>query len=170
MTNLQLLDRISGPSNRKTSDMDTIGYLLDRDIYYFRLASFENYSLEVSLAPTTSANKAHDNDGNFIGYDSYDIGVYSTDPTSISARMSPSGARKVEIIDRDQWRPVSELLKRLKPTIDWNDPNSDSKYEIQKRRTEQQQRWWAANGKFFNFLQLPAEVREIIYEYALVQR
>lgn len=147
--------------------MDTIAYLLDRDIYYFRIASFENYSLEISLAPSVNASKAHDTNGNFIGYDSYDLGVYSRTPESVSARISPSDSGAVEIMGREDWGPVSTLLNRLEATIDWNAPFGNSRYQIQMWRAEHQQRWWAANGKTFKFLNLPAEVREMIYEYAV---
>lgn len=84
--------------------------------------------------------------------------------------MSPFHPGCVEIWYRQKWRPVHAYLKRLKPAIDWNIPISNSKHETQARRAEQQQRWWTANGKALKFLELPAEVREIIYEYAIGPR
>ena len=82
-------------------------------------------------------------------------------------RISPLDHEKVEIWYGKTWRSVHAYLNRLSPAIDWNAPTSDSKMETQVRRSEQQQRWWAANGKAFKFLDLPAEIRELVYEHAI---
>lgn len=82
-------------------------------------------------------------------------------------RISTFDREKVEIWYRQNWHPVHAYLKHLRPAIDWNFASSDFTAETQLRRSQQQQRWWAANGKVFRFLDLPAEIRELVYEYAI---
>lgn len=153
------------PINTKRGNMDYIQKLLRRDVDDFRMQSFHNFGLEIFVLPASDAAGIYDVNGSWIGFDRYYFDLYSKGSKPMTVQISKDVC--VQIWYRKQWRPVSSYLERLKPAIDWNASLGDSKYETQRARCEQQQRWWAANSKTFRLMDLPSEIREIIYGCAI---
>jgi hypothetical protein len=139
---------------------DLIGDVLRHEIEQFRLENFDSFELHVLIHPTTRAKPIIDADGNHIGFDEYDFDQWSRPPKPIKVGLSRGGPK---IWYMKQWRPLSSFLQHLKPSADWNDDGNSSTLKSMQLRWEQQARWWLANGKKFPLLDLPAELRNLIY-------
>ena len=146
---------------RQTQPIDLIGEELRCDIEQYRLHSFESFDLNVVVCPSSAGKRKLSNEGHQIGFDRYRFDIFGELPKHMQVHF----VRKGEVLIRylDQWTPVSSFLKHLKPPVEWNGPGNFPRQEGVRRRWEQQARWWLANGKRFRLLNLPAEIREIIY-------
>lgn len=143
-------------------DGDLIATVLRNEIEQFRLANFDTFELYVLIHPSSRAKPITDADGIQIGFDEYDFEQWSRPPKPIKVGLSRSGPR---IWYMKQWQPVNAFLEHVKP--EWNNDGDFSTSKSVQLRREQQARWWLANGKSFQLLNLPAEIRNIIYGYAL---
>lgn len=143
-------------------EQDLIGIVLRHEIEKFRLANFDSFELHMLIQPSARAKPIVDADGNSIGFDEYDFEQWSRPPKPIKVGLSRSGPR---IWYMKQWCPVTSYLQHLDPSGDWKDGSGSSASNAKQLRWEQQARWWLANGKKFPILDLPAEIRNIIYGY-----
>ena len=143
-----------------------IGEALQRDIKSYRNQSFETFGLNVFVYPVSNSNPIINLDGFQVGYHKYNFDVWGEPGKIMRIRIYPKGV--VKILYMGRYRPVGAFLKNLKPKMDWNNlgnPGDFSREQIVHGRWAQQSRWWLANGKKFRLLDLPPEIREIIYDY-----
>ncbi|KAF2488694.1 hypothetical protein BU16DRAFT_600988 [Lophium mytilinum] len=77
---------------------------------------------------------------------------------TLSLRLHRSGTeREVQARVHGQWIPLEEVLSTRPIVIDEPDTGNDA------RGYQQQWDWWHANGKAFELLKLPGEMRNTIY-------
>lgn len=141
---------------------DLIGTVLRHEIEQIRLDNFDSFELHVLIQPTPRAKPIIDADGNQIGFDEYDFDQWSQPPKAMKVGLSRSGPR---VWYMKEWRHVSYFLRHLTTSNEWNARGGSSTANAMQLRWKQQARWWLANGKKFPLLDLPAEIREIIYGY-----
>lgn len=157
---------VTRPFDPKMAYMNEIGDALQRDIDDYRNQSFHDFGLNVRVQPITQSAPIHDIKGRWIGFEKYNFDVWAEPGKVMRIRAYPKGEVKIKYLGR--WTHVDSFLKHLKPQVDWNDPADAGDFtreQIVQGRWEQQGRWWVANGKKFPLLDLPPEVREIIYGY-----
>ena len=154
--------------------MDQIKRMLEREIYLYKSESYDNFSLEVSVHPTHDKEPVYNLQGQKLGYSCYQFDAHYKVPEAFQARIYSEddnfSENQVEILLNNEWCAPRTYLKSLCPKIDWNARGTQTWPEMRQRRSEQQQRWWLANGKTFPFLQLPSEIRDIVYRYAMGPR
>lgn len=125
------------------------------------MQSFESFGINVNVRLVSTAGPLINRNGFWVGYDTYLFDVFGEPEKIMRVRLTARG--EVEIRYMRSWQHVSVYLKQLRPPIDWNDQKDAPRHEFVLRRWEQQSRWWLGNGKTFRFLDLPSEVREVVY-------
>lgn len=147
--------------------VDPILALINREIDRFRIQSFKRFALDITVMPSSEASEYYDTrTSTFVGYDRYNYNIYSKETKSMQTRLDDDS--NIQIWRKKKWRSLDTYLKTLKPAIDYNTrPTHVTRVEHRVRRNQQQQRWWAANGKTFDLSELPSEIRGIIYGYAV---
>ena len=132
---------------------------LERAIHTWKCSSIETFELAIHLWPSHDSIPVFDKKDNWLGLDKYIIQVFGQETRPISVRL---GSRdRVWVKLDDIWVPVSDALDALNCS---KADDSDDKQPIT-YRNHKLKKWWAVNGKTFNFLGLPPEIRELIYGF-----
>ncbi|KAK0981672.1 hypothetical protein LTR91_011794 [Friedmanniomyces endolithicus] len=103
--------------------------------------------------------KAWENNGKMFGFNEYHVDIWGEELYRVSVSLRRNG--QVHIRHLDGWVKVSEYLCHLKVKIDLHYTNGTPEM-----RSDLQSQWWRVNGKAFPILQLPRELRDIIYDYS----
>lgn len=140
---------------------DLIAKTIRQDILDFRMQSFETFGIDTDVREVSTARPLIDAKERWVGFDEYSFDVFGQPRKLMEVRINSSG--QVRIWYQGRWRPVASFLKQLKPAIDWNATDGFHPSVVKQNRWEQQSRWWVANGKKFRLMDLPSEVREMIY-------
>ena len=146
------------------ANKDQVLETLRKDIENYRIQSFQNFGLDVFVNRTSTAKPLHDFEGNWLGYREYTFDVFDKPEKTMKVLSNSEGKVKIRYMER--WTPVSSYLNQLQPPIDWNDPGRFSENENKTYRWQQQWRWWQINKKTFRLLDLPSEIREMIYGFS----
>lgn len=147
------------------AQVDYIADRLHKSITNFRMHSFHNFGIDLSVYPTADSKAVTDLNGKWLGFDQYNFDVHGQSPKAMDMWLTKSGS--VRIWYRDRWHRVAAYLKHLKPAVDYNAPANFPWPTAQQCRWDQQSRWWLANGKKFRLMDLPAEIREMIYVHVI---
>ena len=151
-------------STMKAPDNDYFVDILRKDIEDFRMQSFETFGVDVCVHPVSDASPVYDLQGRWRGFDEYAFDVHGLPEKRMEVRISATD--EVKIWYRNRWTRIARYMKHLTPPIDWNAPGDGPRYRDRQLRWDQQGRWWLANGKKFRLLDLPSEIREMIYGFA----
>ncbi|TKA81198.1 hypothetical protein B0A55_02630 [Friedmanniomyces simplex] len=149
-------------SFRQRREVDRVMENVDKQIKAYRTKSFDNYinaGIRINLKPTLTACHLVSRKGRYLGFDEYLVDIWGEEEYAVSVCISRNGL--VQFRHLDKWLNVSEYLRHLKVKID--PQYTDGTPQI---RSELQAQWWAANGKTFPLLQLPRELRDVIYANA----
>lgn len=152
------------PSSKRAKAMahtDYIAHALQRDIQEYRKLSFDNFAVDVRIHPIPSAFEFYDLKGKWIGFNKYAFDSHGSEPKAMSVTVDREWNIKIKYLGK--WRHVSDYLENLRPHNAWDD--SMSKTDIMHLQWRQQADWWRENGKVFPLMDLPAEVRESVYEH-----
>ena len=157
------------PTRIKSPSIDCIQKLITDEIDKYRMSSFDTFGISISVSPTEDAEPIFNVEGVWLGFDEYDFETFRQKGKPMHVRTGSKGFLRVW---HDQhWARLSSYLKHVKPILDCeNNPGSLPKYQLQLVRLGQQSRWWMANGKKFRLMDLPLEIREIIYGFAFGER
>jgi len=102
--------------------------------------------------------------GTYVGWDKYVLGAWGEHDRVIKTRCDFNGG-SIEVWHLERWVPVISYVKLLQPQ-----PDRIPALGTQQGRYVHQQEWWQKTSKTFNLLKLPAELRELIYSYAIGSR
>jgi len=149
-------------------DMDYLAALFMHEVDQYRILSFENFGLSINIVPAAEAAPRFNLCGTFIGYEKYRIATYresdSPKPMRIRFSATSAGNDEVQLHFLCNWHPVPEFLRHIKLIPDDSEPSTSS------GRLNRQWNWWMKNGKRFRLLDLPVEMREIIYGFVFGPR
>ncbi|KAK1051305.1 hypothetical protein LTR74_016848 [Friedmanniomyces endolithicus] len=141
---------------------DQIVQNLDKQVKAYQAKSFENFinaGVRVNFRESETAGPLIGSNGKMLGFNEYHVDIWGEELYRVSVSLCRNG--QVRIRHLDGWVKVLEYLYHLKVKID---PHyTDGTPEM---RSDLQSQWWRVNGKAFPLLQLPRELRDIIYDYS----
>ncbi|KAF2721877.1 hypothetical protein K431DRAFT_65095 [Polychaeton citri CBS 116435] len=150
------------PSKRN----DLIQSFINSAIEAYQLTSFAAFQTEIRAYPLRSARDVINSDGQWIGFDRYLFEVYGGEVSPLS--------RPIKLNIGDRQRQVWVRLKRKRMTVygflhalPKAKERDLSTLEGREHHLDRQARWWSMNQKVFQLLDLPAEIREVIYQHVL---
>jgi len=147
--------------------VDIIQAALNDYIDRYRSLSFENFSLDVRVRPSEQGRPIGMEFGKIsfgkIGVDMYRFVAAGHLRRRIMVRPIKGD---MLILYNGHWQPVEAYLDALKVEPAIRTVTDDENRAVSWWR---QENWWRSNGKAFRFLDLPAELRDVIYQFALVK-
>lgn len=156
---LTMLEKVLLRRRRKE---DQVVQNLDKQVKAYKAKSFENFinaGVRVNFRESETAGPFIGSNGKMFGFNEYHVDIWGEELYRVSVSLRRNG--QVHIRHLDGWVKVSEYLCHLKVKID---PHyTDGTPEM---RSDLQSQWWRVNGKAFPLLQLPRELRDIIYDYS----
>ena len=141
-------------------DYDCIKVMLDQEIDAYRMQSMEAFSIDYKISAVPGTQPTSFTDSKQLRSLEYEFDFFDNNPKQLRVRLNRRG--QVRIWYCQQWASISALLKYVKPARDWNKIQEGLVSEARVLRWAQQKRWWYANGKKFELLRLPAEIRELV--------
>lgn len=144
---------------------DYIKDLLEQEIEQYRMRSMRAFGIHYEIYRTEDAKPILALNGKRIGFNAYAFNVFHKNdpPRAMRVCLNPRG--EVRILYHHRWRSVTAYFKHVKPQMDFNAIREGLEDEARNLRWQEQSRWWHANGKKFELLKLPAEIREVVYSY-----
>lgn len=143
----------------------------------YRLSSYEAFAFEMTIRPAEKEAQGNSHGVGYTGTHFFHFQPYSKEERKVVVRLNSQDTSIVEICFQRKggrhttpWRPLLAYL-RQQPIV--CNPNRDLSINHQdhfKLRNRHQSDWWAANGKRFKFLELPRELRNLIYTYCIGPR
>lgn len=136
-----------------------------REIDEFVTSSFDKFGFNITVHPVDGATPVFMN-GHRVGVDRYVFKQWSGVSHAMKVRHAVDGKPVVWHLSR--WKPVKAYLEYV--YLESNQEEVGFNLQPANRRLLQrdhQVRWWKANGKHFPLMELPAEIREIIYTHTL---
>lgn len=155
---------ISLPRFKRTTTMahaDFIANALSKEIREYRMKSFDNFAIDVKIYPVPSAREFYDKKQRWIGFSQYYFEAFGEATKAMFVTVDYDWSVKIKYLGA--WRPICAYLKNLKPHNAWDD--SMPKADIIPLRWRQQADWWKDNGKVFPLMELPRELRDIVFEH-----
>lgn len=140
---------------------DFIVDIINLDIKAFRMQSFDNYSIDVRAYPTSTAYLFHDANGRWVGFSEYHFESFGSQSKAMEVALTLNN--EVRVWHAGKFKRIEEVLRHFKPYNPWEGFSSPADVIHQKWR--QQADWWRDNGKVFPLMELPSEIREIIYTH-----
>ncbi|KAK3722926.1 hypothetical protein LTR37_002071 [Vermiconidia calcicola] len=148
----------------RIADGDHILGTLIKEINEYRMESLQNFSIDLLVRPTPAARPIFDRTGTTLGFDEYIFEEFGTGGKCMAVRICSKGV--IKVWHNGCFSRISSYMKHLQPFVAWDDGGTFPENELKLLRWEQQSRWWLANGKKFRILELPSEIREVIYAFA----
>lgn len=142
---------------------DQIVRAIQNEIHKFRMESLERFRFEPVVYSADDARPVFDSKQEFLGFDKYKFGTWTVDQ-SMRVRSDKRGSVLVRSLGR--WIPLRRFLEDLPPQQQDQQPEQLSAQE-KECWLDEQRAWWRKTGKKFRLLDLPPEVRELIYILAL---
>ncbi|KAK1028887.1 hypothetical protein LTS16_020191 [Friedmanniomyces endolithicus] len=156
---LTMLEKVLLQRRRKE---DRVVQNLDKQVKAYQAKSFENFinaGVRVNFRESETAGPLVGSNGKMLGFNEYLVDIWGEELYRVSVSLRQNG--QVQIRHLDGWVKVSEYLCHLKVKVDPHYTNGTPEM-----RSDLQSQWWRANGKAFPLLQLPRELRDIIYHYS----
>lgn len=130
----------------------------------YQISSFVAYAFDIQIFRQIKENTEGSNPG--LGYrhiEKFRFVPEGDKARVLCARLDKNG--KPELKLGKYWRPARSYLKTLHIP---RNPNRELVYGTGLANCRKhQQNWWDSNGKFFDFLKLPSELRGDIYTFAI---
>nr|OQO08735.1 hypothetical protein B0A51_17884 [Rachicladosporium sp. CCFEE 5018] len=157
------------PGSVKPDLSTLIRALLLRDTDEWRIRTYLNFTITITVKASFGATPVLDGEDQ-IGWSAYDITLIDDDdslafPRTLAIVYSQGQVRVV--LDR-KLQHVSAYLDRLAAHVEIKEKRL--RIDKPKRRyaaLEKQAEWWSVNGQSFKLLELPGELRESIFQFAL---
>lgn len=147
--------------------VDIIQGALNFHINEYRAQSFENFSLDVYVHPSQRGASIHiAQNGVARGNAGVNIYKFSTADGHQKRMYVRPVKGNILIAYRERWQTIDAYLDALKQDLSSRASIAGEGWETAWRK---QLEWWASNGKAFRLLDLPAEIRENIYRFALIK-
>lgn len=152
---------------------DRIAEAIKTEIDNFVIRTFENFQVYYNRLyhyPSGHAHSVQDQHGNWLGYDKYVFDMYGQEPKNVNVQASKRG--KVFVVYAKAWMALEDFLSKLTPPVNiWEpEPSEHLSLDDKTRLWQDQWQWWQRTGKKFRLLDLPTEIRELIYKFALVKK
>ncbi|KAK5123409.1 hypothetical protein LTR85_002841 [Meristemomyces frigidus] len=151
-------------------DMDYLAEAMRWEIELHRRTSFNNFTIQAFVHPVTAKHPKRKRPrpisntiGTFVGWDKYVFDIWGKPEREVKVRVH--WGRGVQVLHLDMWTTIADYVGLLEPQLD-----RDTTLATPAGRYNHQWNWWQVNGKKFRLLELPAEVRELIYSFALGDR
>lgn len=134
---------------------------IERQIDEYRAQDFDKFGIEIAVYPATNAELIEvqlPSIGKLaIGYDIYVFRSCHNEqpPKSLRVRLSRGN---IQVSFCGSWHPISAYLDEIAT-------NRTLDYESQ-LDYDRQYYWWRTNGKTFNIMKLPGELRNAIFDFA----
>lgn len=132
---------------------------IQHQIDLFRKQSFAKFGITVAVFPSDGTRSLKVRLPHFgwiqVGHRRYTFATHHNEQPakSLSVRLFNG---TIEVLFCNTWQPVSAYL---------NEVNTEPTYALSPERAwDAQFRWWKTNGKKFNFMDLPGELRNKIYD------
>lgn len=140
------------------ADADLIRRSILREVDEFRAQSYEHFRLGIYIHPVSDAEPVYNYNGVWVGFARYDFDILGQPYTPLHVRL----ARGDRVMLRHIGSTISifEYLTKLNPQ-----PLEDSSLKTTRGQWDHQFAWWRANRKTFRFLELPVEIRELVYNH-----
>lgn len=147
------------------------------EITQHRIRSLDNFGLNIHICPSKSARSAEPTSDRYIfehaNVQTSEMEVRADDD-GLQILVAASGKEVLKKKRRgrhntpvlsEEWMPLQAWLDTLPRPDDQFSSLPDLEREY--RRYAHQSNWWQANGKAFRVLDLPSEIRDTIWTYAM---
>jgi hypothetical protein len=134
---------------------------IENQIDEYKMQSFAKFGLDIEVLSTPNAKRMRllvEHIGKVtVGYHTYTFcPLHNSEPSkTLSVRLYHG---RIQVHFCGSWRPVSAYLDEL--STEWTYPAA-APLELSR-----QQRWWDSNGKSFQIMKLPGEIRNKIFDFA----
>ena len=168
------------------SPATSIHRAIRRTLDAYRQSSYEAFAFDMQIIPVEprhfdpdSFDTRNPQNTSGLGYTGNQSFLFKPlgddEPRKVVARMHPVDNETVEVSlcrtpprkGRTEFRPLISYLKALPIKFSPNRTYAMSSHSVSVIRTNHQQDLWAANGKSFPFLNLPQELREMVYRHCV---
>lgn len=154
----------------QSNGTDQVAAVIKNKIDDFALQTFDKFQLyhnKLHIYPVRDALPIKDDSGQWLGYSQYSFDMYGDEPQVMEVRIDRYGGVYVHLADT--WAHLAEYLARLSPPADiWTASKDRLSSDDKSKLWRDQWVWWGRNGNRFRLLDLPFEIREIIYGFAVV--
>lgn len=157
-----------GPAQAKPSRdfADAIAGWLTRQMRDLLLSTWDDFQFyrKLFIHPTAEAKTVYGPKGTALGYDRYCVEISGGMEKEVQVRVLRFG--QVQVLLSQQWVGASELISdftRPPSIFEFRRALTEAEKDIQ---WKEQWAWWRINGKRFRLLDLPREIRDIIYSFA----